>query len=221
MIYNGYGQFAITSTGSARCQSYTICARGTTDAGIRAAGHGDLAGADHLHDADRTQQLDHALDLVLGAGDLHDHGIGSHIHNAGTENIHEVIDFGAPLGADLDFDQCQVAGHRRLMGDVLHVDHIDELVQIGLDLVRVHVAVGTIDHNGHARDIGVFRPPHRQRFNIEVTTAEQGSHPVENTGFIFNQGDKGILHEQTPYHSSTRMGRRIISCRAAPVGTIG
>ncbi len=39
---------------------------------VDSARHGDLSRADHLHDADRAQEFDHALDLVLSAGDLND-----------------------------------------------------------------------------------------------------------------------------------------------------
>ena len=99
--------------------------------------------------------------------------------------VSQVMDFGASFGTDLHFDQSQVTGHRRLMRDILHIDHVDQLVQIRFDLVRIHIAVGTIHHDGHARDIGIFRPPDRQRLDIEIAAAEQGRHAVQTRRVCF------------------------------------
>jgi hypothetical protein len=104
----------------------------------------------------------------------------------GTEDFGESVYFGAAFGSDPHFDERQVTGHDRLMRDVLHVNHIDQLVQIGFDAMCIHIPIGAIHHNGHAGDVWIFSASHSEGFDIEVAAAEQRCHAIQHAGFVFN-----------------------------------
>ena len=55
--------------------------------------------------------------------------------------IHQVGDFAALLGRGAHFDQGQVAQYCRLVSDVLHIDHIDQFIQV--DFHFPHVVSGS------------------------------------------------------------------------------
>src|SRR5688572_21169287 len=101
------------------------------------ARHRDLTRPHDFDDSDRAQKLDHAFDLVFCTCDLYDQGVACHIHDAGAEDLSQSVDFGAASRSDPHFDESQVTAHRRLMRDILHIDHIDQLVEIRLDAMSV------------------------------------------------------------------------------------
>ena len=50
------------------------------------------------------------------------------LHRSPSELVEKAVDLGAFFGADLHLDQSQVTGYRRLMRDILHIDHVDQLI---------------------------------------------------------------------------------------------
>src|ERR1700755_3358441 len=60
-----------------------------------AAAHGDLAGADHLDQAEGPDHVLEGLDLVVGARDLDGHRAARHVHGLAAEDVRELHDLGA------------------------------------------------------------------------------------------------------------------------------
>ena len=117
------------------------------------------------------------------------------------------------------------------VGDVLHQQHVHQFVEIGFDAARL-VEVG-IDGNRHARDFRLFRASHGQRVDIEGAAAKQRCHAGQHARLVFDVHHECIQHIEVVssfglvrvYSSSAvstiGLGRRIISCSAAPAATIG
>ena len=104
------------------------------------------------------------------------------------------------VGGDGYLDHRQVAADRRAVGHIFDLDDVDQFVQVGghplgAGLVAVH-------DDGHARDAGLVGVPNGQRFDVEGPPAEQGGHPVQHAGFIFDKGDQGMLHLVSPHRFS-------------------
>src|SRR5262249_53873595 len=88
---------------------------------FRAALDGDDAGARDLDQAERNHQVDEALDLLGGAGDLEHEALGARVDDTGAERVGEPqrLDPVVALAAHLDHGELALdrrTGHR-------HVDH--------------------------------------------------------------------------------------------------
>src|SRR5262245_7622283 len=75
------------------------------------------------------------------------------------------------------------------MSHVIHTKHINQLVQVRLD-VPGRLVIG-VDYDGHTRDAGFLSSADGERRNIERTSSEKRGHPVENAGLVFH-----INHER-------------------------
>src|SRR5207237_93071 len=117
-----------------------------------AAAHGDAAGADHLADAERAQQVDQRLDLFLLADHLDDDRVGGDVDDAGAKDVGDLHDLAATAGTGGDLDERQFAFDRDIVLDLGDLDHRDQLVELFLDLVDFDA--GGVDDDRHARDAG-------------------------------------------------------------------
>ena len=119
---------------------------------LGAPDHRDGARAHHLDDAERAQDVDQAVDLVAGAGDLGDERLGPDVDHAGAEDLAEAHHLAARRRVGAHLDERELAHHRRRVARVLDEEHVDQLVEVGLDAPR-RVLVG-LEDDGHARTPG-------------------------------------------------------------------
>src|SRR5690606_24631706 len=124
----------------------------------------------------------------------------------------------------LDLDQRQLAHDGGQPGHVLHVDDVDQLVEVGLHQPGLRILA--IHDDGHPREARIFGPPHVERVDIEVAPPEERRHPVQHAGFVFHKGDQCLSHLSSFQSPATALawrltGRRIMSSRSAPAGTMG
>src|SRR6476659_6093295 len=76
---------------------------------LAAARHGDDTGAADIDQPERFHQADEGLDLVRGAGDLEDEGIGLGVDHLGAEHVGQAQRLDPLLAGTLDLDQRQFA----------------------------------------------------------------------------------------------------------------
>src|SRR5215471_7689238 len=98
-------------------------------------GHRDRAGARDVGDPVRTQQLQEALDPVELAGHLDDHLLGARVHDAPAEAVHLRHRAIALRTRDHQLHQRQLPAQLGRLGQVLDLDHLDQPVELLLDLV--------------------------------------------------------------------------------------
>jgi len=96
------------------------------------------------------------------------------------------------------------------------------LYRFRLDAARL-IVIG-IDGNRHCARPQASRASHRQRILIEGAAAKQRLQRGSKLRAYFHIDNKSIQHD-LPYSSTADstigLGRRIISCNAAPVATMG
>ena len=99
----------------------------------------------------------------------------------------------------MGLDQCQLADHSGLSGDIGHLGDVDQLVQL-LDHL-LDGGVIPLGDDGHAGDARCLRVSHCKRLDVEVAAAEKGCHPVEHSGLVLHEGYKCVSHQLAPFTS--------------------
>src|SRR4051812_31239540 len=119
---------------------------------LLAPAHGGDAGARDFGKADRGHELDEALDLVRGPGELEHEGAEGGVEDAGPEGrgeahcLHPVL-----AGAD-DLEERELALDRLALDrQIVDPVHGHEPLELALDLLD-H-SVGARGHDGDARDV--------------------------------------------------------------------
>ena len=162
----------------------------------RAARHRHDAGAHHLDDAERAHDLDKAVDFVFRAGDFDDERFVRHVHDVSAIDIHQLHRLRATDGIHAHLDQRQVAAHDGRILQVGDLDHVDELVQIRRDALRIGLVA--VNHDRHARNAGLLGVADRERFDVERAPPEQGGDSIEHAGLVFDQGYQRMFHVISP-----------------------
>src|SRR5687767_14523549 len=108
----------------------------------------------------------------------------------------------------------------RLLRHNLHINHIDELGEIGRNETSIRFL--RIDDNRHARNMRLVGAPYSEAVHVEVTAAEQAGDTIQDTRLILHERDNRVLVCRLCHaFTSPGLGRRIILSRAAPAATIG
>ena len=77
------------------------------------------------------------------------------------------------------------------MGEVVDAEHVDELVEVGLD--DAGPGLGGLEHDGQARDAGLVGAADGERVDVEVAAAEERGDAVKHAGHVFHIGDEGMF----------------------------
>jgi len=141
-----------------------------------------LTGTGQFQDAEGSEQLQDGLELRLIPGHLDHQAAGAYIHHFGPENLGDLDQFALAGAVGLHLDECQFAAYRAFMGQVRHLDHVDQFVQLFTHLLD-HALV-PIDHNGHARHTRILGRSHRQAIDVETAPGEEPGHPGQDSGVI-------------------------------------
>src|SRR6185369_11402692 len=110
-------------------------------------------------------------------------------------------------------DQHQFALDMLAFGQVDHLHHFDQAVQVLGDLFDD--VIGTGGHDGHTRQGRIFGRCNGQRFDVVAAGGEQAHHAGQGTRFVFEQYRNNMAHD---YRSSEPSS---ISERPLPAFTIG
>jgi hypothetical protein len=149
-------------------------------------------------------------------GQLDDIGRFRDVDDAATENIGHTLHLFAILAGSTNLDQHQFALDMRRLGEIDHLDHINQLVELLGDLFE-HL-VGTPGQDGHPRQRGIFRRRHGQRFDIVAACREQPGN-AESAPDSFSIRMEMIC--RIFVLPRLQIFSRIISVRPLPAATIG
>src|SRR6185436_12473764 len=93
------------------------------------------------------------------------------------------------LGVDADEDQLPL--DVAVVGQVVDLDHVDQLVEL-LHHLLDHELVAA-DHDGHAGDAGVQRLAHRQALDVVAARREEPGHPREHAELVLHEHRDRVL----------------------------
>jgi hypothetical protein len=120
-------------------------------------------------------------------------GIG-HVDDAAAEDVDQALEFLA-VGADrARLDQHHLALDVRPLGQVLELDHVDQLVQLLGDLLDDRVVAAR--DQGHARQARILGRRDRQRLDVVAARREQPGDPRQRTGLVFQQDGDDVPHRR-------------------------
>lgn len=173
---------------------------------------GDLPGPHKLLDPVLPEESFEGVDLLRVAGDLEDDRLRADVDDLGPEDACDLHHLGPGLaGFGRHLDQGEFAGDRALLGDVRDLDHVDELVQLFLDLLDLGVVPQ--DDDGHPAHLGFFAGPDGETLDVESPPGEESGDPGEDARPVLDEDVEGV-----EFHLCLLP---IISLIAAPAGTIG
>jgi len=89
------------------------------------------------------------------------------------------------LESTADLHEHQLAVHIFALAEILHLEHVRQLVELLDDLFQRGVVAGRDD--GHARRGRVVRGRDVERVNVVAAPAEQPGHPREHAELVLNQ----------------------------------
>src|SRR3990170_577030 len=154
--------------------------------------HGHFSRADDLFDAYGSQQFDECLELLFVPRYLEGIGPGRGINHAGAKDIRYPERLGPVLHRGVDLDKAHFAFHILFLGEVGHLDDIDELVELLDDLFEDALIARSDDR--HLRDRGIESGADRYGLDIEPPAAEQPGHPRQYAEFVLYQYGYDMFH---------------------------
>src|SRR5207249_4964970 len=144
--------------------------------------HRDFAGTGDVADAERFHQFNECGDFGFVAGDLDGQRFVRDVHDLRPEDVANLHDFGPGLRVDADLDQHQLAIDIFAIAEILHLDHVHELVELLGDLFQHGVVA--LDHDGHPGGGRVLRRGDVEGVDIVAATAEQSRYAGQDTKFV-------------------------------------
>jgi hypothetical protein len=107
----------------------------------------------------------------LGPGDFDDERVRCHVHDARAKHVNQLHDAAARRLRRPDLDERQIAVNRAVGRDELDALDFEQLVEVGLDPGTR--AVGRIDDDGHARDVGPLGAADGKRLDVVRAAAKE------------------------------------------------
>src|SRR5471032_206113 len=96
----------------------------------------DFARAGEVENAKGLHEQDERRHLRFVAGDLDGEVLRLHVDDLGAEDVANLHHLGAGLRVDLDLEQDQFTVNIFAFMKILHLDHINELVELARDLIE-------------------------------------------------------------------------------------
>ena len=152
----------------------------------------------------RAHQFDEGLHLVGRAGHLEHEGIGLGVDHLGPEDIGQAQRLGALLAGALDLDQRQLAlDVRTFQGEVVHLVHRHQPIELGLDLLDHHRRSRGDD--GDAREVFLHVGlRHREALDVVAAAGKQADHARQDAGLVVDQHGDGVARNGVDgAHTST------------------
>src|SRR5262245_61343238 len=162
-------------------------------------------------------ELVERVDLLGRARQLEHDGVGADVEQPSAERLRGRDELGAALGRHLDADDEQLALDRLAGDELRHPQHVDELVDLLLDLLER--VLGAVDAEGDAGDARTLCRPDRERLDVEAASREHRRDARERPGAVLDHHGQRVLHDDIA--SSTDSSYSSMSSAAAPAGIIG
>src|SRR6185312_7643686 len=170
------------------------------------------AGAHGFQDRAAVERVEEGVELLGGAGELDRVGLVGDVEDAPAEDVGGALDLLAVLAAGAHLHEHELALDVLALGEVDHLHHVHELVQLLGDLLDD--LVGSHGHDRHARHGRILGGRHGERLDVVAARGEEPGHARERPGLVLDEDRKEMAHG---YSSS----ERIISDIPLPPGTIG
>ncbi len=163
--------------------------------GVMAATHGHFAAAADFKNAALvfTKHLDQSFDLAFDSRHLDHQRLRGEVDDAGAEDFNQVEDLGAVARRCGDLDERQLSSHRRILGDIVHIDNVFKFIQTGANAIAGFRRC--LADQREPREPGPFAAPHCERVYVDVQTAEERSHARKHARQVFNIRDECVQHK--------------------------
>ena len=146
-------------------------------------GDGEGAAAGDVDFAVGAHDVDEFAELFGVAGDFDGEAFGAGIDHASAEDLGFLEDGGAALLRGADAQQHEFADDGGAFGEVVGLQHVDQLVHLLDDLGALEGI--DVDHDGHAGEFGVQRAGDREALNVVAALGEQAGDAHEGAGLVF------------------------------------
>ncbi len=123
-------------------------------------------------------------------GHLDDHRLRRHVDDPGLVHLHDGDQLAAGAVRGPDLHEGQLVLHRRLVGDVLDLEHVDEPVELLGRLLDEDVVGAQGDR--HPADVGVVEVADGQRLDVEVAGPHEARDPVEHAGPVVDDRHEDV-----------------------------
>ena len=122
-----------------------------------------------------------ASTMIGGLGDVDD---------AGLVQLDDPDDLAAVRVGRPDLDQGQLVLDRRLAGQVLDLEHVDQPVELLDRLLDEHVVA--VEGDRHPADVGLVGVADGERLDVEVARPHQARHAVQDAGLVEDEDDQDV-----------------------------
>src|SRR5687768_9043424 len=172
-----------------------------------AAADAGSARAHRFHDRGAIERLEKGVELGAGTGQLDGVVLVGDVDDAPAEDVRHALHLLAVLAHGAHLDQHQLALDVVAVGEIDHLHHVDQLVELLGDLLDHLVGPGRDD--GHPRKRRVLGGRDGERLDVVAARGEEARHARERAGLVLEEDGDDVPHT------------RIISDRPLPPGTIG
>ena len=146
-------------------------------------GDGEGARAGDVDFAVGAHDVDEFAEFFGVAGDLDGEAFNAGIDHASAEDFGFLENGGAAFLRGANAQQDELADDRWDFGEVVGLQHVDELVHLFDDLGALEGI--DVDHDGHAGELGVEGAGDGEAFNVVAALGEQAGDAHECAGFVF------------------------------------
>src|ERR1022692_4061342 len=155
----------------------------TQSFGVQGDGEGARAG--DVDFAVGAHDVDEFAEFFGVAGDLDGEAFDAGIDHASAEDLGFLENGSAAFLRGANAQQDELADYRWAFGEVVSLQHVDELVHLFDDLGALEGI--DVDHDGHAGEFGVEGAGDGEAFNVVAALSEQAGDAHECAGFVFEQ----------------------------------
>src|SRR6185295_11908001 len=169
------------------------------------------AGAHRLEDDALVDRLEEGVELAGGAGQLEGVAFLGDVDDAAAEDLRHPLHLVALLADRAYLDEHELALGVGALGQVDHLHHLDQAVQVLGDLLDHLVGAGGDDR--HARQRGILGRCDGQGLDVVAAGGKEADHARQGAGFVFQEDCDDVLHRSSEPSS--------ISVMPLPALTIG
>src|SRR6478609_1370674 len=160
--------------------------------GARRSAQTDPAGADELLKTVRTDELLEGIDVLRRSCQLEHDRVGSQIRDPRVEDLAERHQLGTGARRRRHLEQRELALERLTGGELRHAEHVDELVQLLLDLLEgMGLAVDTQRDSRHVVPLGL---PDREALDVVAAPREHARDARQRSRLVLDEDGDRVLH---------------------------
>src|SRR5215831_13347151 len=181
---------------------------------------GDIAGANHLKDFEGLQILDDGLDHLVLGDKLQNQSLAVRgIRHLASVLVNQFFKIWFRLFRWTHLRQQQFAANAFLAGDIDHLEHVNQAIELFEDLLNDQRIAVSDDR--HPADLGIGRRRNRKRVDVEAATGEHAGDAGQHAEFVFDQYRDGMSFFEIAGHHKIWIHAKTMSLTAPPAGTMG